>query len=128
MRLLLDTHAFLWFVLADPQLSARASALIAEPANEVLISPATYWEVAIKIGIGKYSLAQPLELFFEHELAANQFEVLPIKPRHVAPLTSLPFHHRDPFDRLIIAQALVEELAIVSADTLFDAYPIQRLW
>ncbi|NOT59395.1 MAG: type II toxin-antitoxin system VapC family toxin [Acidobacteria bacterium] len=128
MRLLLDTHAFLWFVLDDPSLSAQARNLIADESNEIEISPATYWEVAIKIGIGKYSLVEPLSDFFERELDANEFRVLPIEPRHVAPLTSLPFHHRDPFDRLIIAQAMVEGISIVSIDAAFDPYPVKRLW
>lgn len=128
MRLLLDTHAFLWFVLNDPLLSRDAAALIADPNNEIEVSPASYWEIAIKIGIGKYFLAEPLDVFLERELALNQFRILPIEPRHVAPLTSLPFHHRDPFDRLIIAQAMTERIPVVSADAAFDTYPVQRLW
>lgn len=128
MRLLLDTHTFLWFVLNDPLLSANARGLIVDPHNEIEISPATYWEIAIKIGIGKYSLSEPLQVFFDRELAANQFRVLHIEPRHVAPLTTLPFHHRDPFDRLIIAQAMVEQIPVVSIDAAFDAYPVRRLW
>jgi PIN domain nuclease of toxin-antitoxin system len=128
MRLLLDTHAFLWFVLNDPQLSAAARVEIADPANEVEVSPASYWELAIKIRLGKYSLSEPLDVFMERELAINQFRVLPIEPRHVAPLTSLPFHHRDPFDRLIIAQALTEQILVVSADAVFDLYQVARLW
>lgn len=128
MRLLLDTHAFLWFTLNDPQLSVPARNLIADPANDIEISPATYWEVAIKIGIGKYSLTESLQDFMEREIATNQFRILHIEPRHVAPLTSLPFHHRDPFDRLIIAQAMIEQIPVVSADAVFDAYPVQRFW
>lgn len=128
MRLLLDTHAFLWFTLNDPQLSVPAKNLIADPANEIELSPATYWEVAIKIGIGKYSLTEPLQDFMEREIATNQFRVLHIEPWHVAPLTSLPFHHRDPFDRLIIAQAMIEQIPVVSADAIFDSYPVQRFW
>jgi PIN domain nuclease of toxin-antitoxin system len=125
---LLDTHAFLWFVLNDAQLSVAASALITNPSHEIEISPATYWEIAIKISLGKYSLSEPLDAFMEREMAANQFRILPIEPRHVAPLTDLPFHHRDPFDRLIIAQAMAEQIPVVSADTAFDAYPVKRLW
>lgn len=128
MRLLLDTHSFLWFVLNDAQLSPAAAALIANPQNHIEISPATYWEIAIKVGLGKYVLADALDVFIERELAANDFHILPIEPRHAAPLTTLPLHHRDPFDRLIIAQALTEQIPIVSADTAFDAYPITRLW
>ncbi|HZS09824.1 MAG TPA: type II toxin-antitoxin system VapC family toxin [Blastocatellia bacterium] len=128
MRLLLDTHAFLWFILNDQQLSATARGLIADPNNEIEISPASYWEIAIKISIGKYSLAEPLADFIEREVATNQFHILSIEPRHVAPLTSLPFHHRDPFDRLIIAQGMVEQIPVVSADAAFDDYPVTRLW
>lgn len=128
MRLLLDSHAFLWFVLDDPLLSANARNLIADPNNAVEISPATYWEIAIKIGIGKYSLSESLQGFFERELAANQFNILHIEPRHVTPLTTMPFYHRDPFDRLIIAQAMVEQIPVVSADALFDSYSVKRLW
>lgn len=128
MRLLLDTHAFLWFILNDSQLSARATQLISNPNNEIEISPASYWEMAIKISIGKYSLNEPVADFFEREIAANQFRILPIEPRHVAPLAVMPFHHRDPFDRLIISQAIAEQIHIVGADAAFDSYSVTRLW
>ena len=128
MRLLLDTQALLWFVLDDPKLSAKAKALIADPANDIEISPASYWEIAIKISIGKYHLPESLDSFFERELGANAFRILSIKPRHVAPLTSLPFYHRDPFDRLLVAQAMVESIAIISSDLALDNYPVTRLW
>lgn len=128
MRLLLDTHAFLWFVLNDSRLSTDAKSLIADPANDIQVSPATYWEIAIKISLNKYSLIDPLDSFMEQQLAANQFHILAIEPRHVGPLVNLPFHHRDPFDRLIIAQAMVENIAVISADKVFDDYSIKRLW
>ena len=128
MRLLLDTHTFLWFILNDPLLSANAAGLIADPANDIEISPASYWEIAIKISIGKYSLGEPVADFFEREIAVNQFHILPIEPRHVTPLATMPFHHRDPFDRLIMAQAIVEQIPIVSADAAFDNYSVTRLW
>ncbi|MGH9838665.1 MAG: type II toxin-antitoxin system VapC family toxin [Blastocatellia bacterium] len=128
MRLLLDTHAFLRFVLHDPLLSQTAENLIADPRNEIEISPASYWEIAIKIGIGKYSLTEPLRDFMEREIATNRFRILHIEPRHVAPLTSLPFHHRDPFDRLLVAQAMTEHIPLVSIDGVLDAYPVTRLW
>ncbi len=127
MRVLLDTHAFLWFVLSDPQLSAMAGATIADPNNDVAISPASHWEIAIKISVGKYSLREPFQVFMEREITVNQFDVLTIEPRHTAILTSLPYHHRDPFDRLIVAQAIVENLPLVSADGVLDAYPIARI-
>lgn len=128
MRLLLDTQAFLWFVLDDPRMSATARAFVAAPDNDIEISPASYWEIAIKISLKKYELREPYEVFMERELATNQFRILPIEPRHTAVLTSLPFHHRDPFDRLLVAQAMVENIPLVSNDMALDAYPVQRLW
>jgi PIN domain nuclease of toxin-antitoxin system len=128
MRLLLDTHAFLWFVLADARLSAAARTAVGDPANEIEISPATYWEVAIKVARKKYALTQPYQVFFETQIAVNRFRVLPIEIRHTAGLVSLPHHHKDPFDRLLIAQAMVEDIPVVSNDPQFDAYPVTRIW
>jgi PIN domain nuclease of toxin-antitoxin system len=128
MRLLLDTHSFLWFLLDDPKLSETAKGSIADPDNDIEISPASYWEIAIKISLNKYSLPEPYEQFMERELATNQFRILPIEPKHTATLTTLPFHHRDPFDRLIIAQAMVEQIPVISGDEAFAAYPVIRIW
>lgn len=128
MRVLLDTHAFLWFITNDPLLSATARTLIADPNNEILISPASYWETAIKISVGKYPLHAPFEAFITQGIEGNDFEVLPIQPKHTSALTNLPFHHRDPFDRLLVAQAKVEAIEIVSNDAVLDAYGIKRLW
>ncbi len=128
MKLLLDTHAFLWFVLGDKKLSAAALAQILDPANEKFVSPATYWELAIKVSLGKYVLNEPYEEFMRRGLVGNGFRVLPIEPRHTAALVGLPFHHRDPFDRLLVAQALVEQVPVVSADAELDAYSVKRIW
>jgi PIN domain nuclease of toxin-antitoxin system len=128
MRLLLDTHSFLWFVLNDPQLSAAARGLISDPGNDVLVSPASYWEIAIKMSLRKYTLNAPYEVFMQRGIEGNEFEVLHIKPKHTAALINLPYHHRDPFDRLLVAQALVETLPVVSCDPVLDAYPVTRLW
>ncbi len=128
MRLLLDTHALLWFVLDDPKLSATARAATADPDNDVLISPASYWEIAIKVGLGKYELAEPFDDFMHRAIAGNGFGVLPISPEHAGRLVSLPYHHRDPFDRLLIAQAIHEAIQIIGVDPAFDAYPIERIW
>jgi PIN domain nuclease of toxin-antitoxin system len=128
MRLLLDTHAFLWFVLDDQKLSSMAKTLIEDPENVVEVSPASYWEIAIKIKLKKYALPQPYQEFMETQLAANDFRVLPIEPRHTALLTEMQFHHKDPFDRLIVAQALSERVSIISVDPQLDAYGVQRLW
>ena len=128
MRLLLDTHTFLWFILDDPHLSTTAREMISDPTNDIEVSPATYWEIAIKISLGKYALPESYDVFIEREIQDNDFRILPIEPKHAAALTTLPFHHRDPFDRLLIAQAIVEAMPIVSIDAAFNAYPVTRLW
>ena len=128
MRVLLDTHALYWYIEGDSQLSATACTLIRDASNEVLISPASYWEIAIKISLGKYALPESYEGFMERELTGNDFRILPIEPRHTAVLIDLPFHHRDPFDRLLVAQAISEQIPLVSGDTALDAYPVTRLW
>jgi PIN domain nuclease of toxin-antitoxin system len=126
--MLLDTHAFLWFLLDDPKVSTTARDAIVDPDNDIAISPATYWEIAIKISLNKYTLPEPYEEFIEREIVANQFDILPIVPRHTAVLTTLPFYHRDPFDRLIIAQAMVEQIPVISGDEAFAAYPVTCIW
>ena len=128
MTALLDTQAFLWFVLDDPQLSATAKRFIEDSSNQLYLSPASYWEIAIKISIGKYSLPVPYQSFMETQLSSNAIAILPIEPRHTHLLTNMPFHHRDPFDRLLIAQALADELVIISSDALFDLYGVNRCW
>ena len=109
MRLLLDTHAFLWFLLDDPQLSDTARVAIEDPLNDIEVSPASYWEIAIKIRLGKYVLPEPYQMFMEREIAENDFRILPIEPRHTALLTTMPLHHKDPFDRMLVAQATSRE-------------------
>jgi PIN domain nuclease of toxin-antitoxin system len=128
MRLLLDAHTFLWFVLGDPRLVQTALDQILDPAQVKLVSPASYWEIAIKISLGKYTLNEPYEAFMQRGIFGNGFNILPIEPSHTAALTTLPFHHRDPFDRLLVAQALVEQVPVLSADAVLDAYGITRLW
>jgi PIN domain nuclease of toxin-antitoxin system len=130
VRHLLDTHALLWYTLSDPKLSGTAKALILDAANEVLISPASYWEIAIKISIGKLKLQQPYEDIIDVCLKQYGFKILPIEPAHTAKLVTLPFppNHKDPFDRLLVAQALVEGIPLISGDPELDAYSITRLW
>ena len=128
MRLLLDTHTLLWYTLSDPRLSGTAKTLILDASNEILISPASYWEIAIKIRIGKLVLNQPYDDFIDVCLNQYGFVILPVEPKHTAVLTTLPLHHRDPFDRLIIAQAMVEDISVIGTDDDFDAYPVRRLW
>jgi PIN domain nuclease of toxin-antitoxin system len=126
--LLLDTHAFLWFLLDGSQLSATARAVIVDPLNDVEISPASHWEIAIKIGLRKYALPEPYQAFMEREIADNDFRILPIEPKHTALLTTMPLHHKDPFDRLLVAQSTVEGIPLVGADPQLDAYGINRIW
>jgi len=126
--LLLDTHAMLWFFWDDPQLSATAKALIEDANNRKLVSIASCWEIAIKCGLGKLSLGEPSETFLPREIARNNFELLPISLTHATHVEGLRAHHKDPFDRLIIVQAIIERLSLVSIDTIFDQYGISRAW
>ena len=128
MRVLIDTHTLLWFVLNDRQLSRAADAFITDPTNDVSVSPATYWEIAIKVGKKKLNLFAPYDDFMSRGIQGNDFQILPIETRHTSLLTSMPMHHNDPFDRLLIAQALVEQMSIVSVDAAFDSYGVTRLW
>jgi PIN domain nuclease of toxin-antitoxin system len=127
-RVLLDTHSFLWFVTADPKLSAPAQRIFASGSNELLLSVACLWEIAIKVSIGRLPIPEPLDTFIPEQLRINRIGLLPIELRHTFEVTRLPLHHRDPFDRMLIAQALAEGLPIVSADPAFDNYSVQRLW
>lgn len=128
MRLLLDTHTLLWWVDDAPGLSRRARAAVADPENECLFSLASLWEMAIKASLGKLELPATIEAFVERHLVAGGFRALAIDVAHVARVAQLPFHHRDPFDRLLAAQALEEELAIVSRDPVFKSYGVRRIW
>lgn len=128
MKLLLDTHTLLWFALGDKRCSAKARQLIEDPTNEKWVSPASHWELAIKIALGRYSLPGLFENFMDAAIEGNGFSTLPILPKHTGMLIHLPHHHRDPFDRLMIVQAMAELMKVISSDEAFDAYPIQRLW
>jgi PIN domain nuclease of toxin-antitoxin system len=128
MNLLLDTHTLLWFVWDDPKLSATARALIVDPANRKFVSVASCWEIAIKTSISKLSLGEPARTFLPREINRNNFDLLPITLDHATAVEGLPFHHRDPFDRLLIAQAVAEPLPLVSGDAVLDSYGVTRLW
>lgn len=128
MRLLLDTHSFLWYIEDDDKLSQRAEQIISDMDNEVLLSIGSLWEIAIKYGIGKLSLSRAFSEFIPEQLQINQIDVLPISLPHLATYTELPFYHRDPFDRLIIAQAMVENIPVVSRDRPFQEYSIDVIW
>ena len=128
MRLLLDTHTFIWFVTDSPRLSTTAKALIENDYNEKLFSVASVWEMAIKHSIGKLNFELPFKNFVEQQMKQNSMSLLNIQFLHLDIVANLPLHHRDPFDRLIIAQAMVERIPIVGTDRIFDSYPIERLW
>ncbi|MBD1804384.1 type II toxin-antitoxin system VapC family toxin [Microcoleus sp. FACHB-SPT15] len=128
MRLLLDTHTFIWFVTDNPKLSVIVRSLIEDENNEKLLSTASLWEMAIKQSTGKLSFSLPFREFIEQQLGRNSTELLDINLDHITVVATLPFHHRDPFDRLLIAQAMAEQIPILSADSAFDAYSINRLW
>jgi PIN domain nuclease of toxin-antitoxin system len=127
MRFLIDTHIFLWMIADSPQLSSETKETI-ESEADLLISIASLWEIAIKNNIGKLSLAEPFETFIPQQLIHNQIEILPIALPHLNLLITLPLHHRDPFDRLLICQVLAEQVPILSADKTFDLYPVERRW
>jgi PIN domain nuclease of toxin-antitoxin system len=128
MKLLLDTHTLLRFIAGSASLSVVARSLIEDTSNEKFVSIVSIWETAIKVSIGKMSLSAPFDVLFPHQLEINGFELLPVKVEHTSVVTSLPFHHRDPFDRLLIAQAIEEKMMLVSVDKVFDDYGITRLW
>ena len=128
MNLLLDTHAFLWFVNADAQLSKTTKTLIEDPGNRKWISIATCWEICIKSGLGKLKLGEKAATFLPRELTTNHFDLLEITLAHAIHVESLPHFHKDPFDRLLIAQSVVESIAIVSNEIQLDAYGITRFW
>lgn len=137
MRLLLDTHAFLWFIAADSRLSPLAAAMIGDPQIERLLSVASIWEIAIKVHLGKLQMTPPgpLEAVLAQQMAVNQVSPLPIQFTHAVRVYGMPFaqsadgaDHKDPFDRLLVAQALVEDLTLVSADAVLDGYGVTRCW
>jgi PIN domain nuclease of toxin-antitoxin system len=128
MRLLLDTHAFLWWLAGDEALSPAARAAIADEANGVFVSAASAWEIATKYRIGKLTGVAAVVADLDGAIANQGFEGLPIGVRHGQAAGALPGPHRDPFDRMLIAQAMLENLVLVSNEQPFDAYGVARLW
>ncbi len=128
MNYLLDTHALIWFLAGDLELSFLARQIMEDESNTLWISVASLWEMAIKFSIGKLNLGQPFEKLFPEQLENNDIAMLGITVEHLKMVSRLPLHHRDPFDRLIIAQAQIEKMPILSADVVFDAYSVPRVW
>ncbi|MCW5699011.1 MAG: type II toxin-antitoxin system VapC family toxin [Rhodospirillales bacterium] len=128
MRLLLDTHAFLWWATDNPRLSKVARELIATGRNEVWISVASVWEIAIKARLGRLQVPPDFGRFLLDQIETNGFQVLPIQLAHALEVSRLEDHHRDPFDRVLVAQSRIERVPLISADIQLDAYGIERRW
>jgi len=126
MRLLIDTHILIWFLEGNKLLSKSRRQIIANPQNDVFVSIASLWEMAIKISVGKLTLAKLLADVIK-QIAVENIEILPIAPEHTLQISVLPFHHRDPFDRIIIAQAQLENLPVMTDDDEFGYYGIKIL-
>ena len=128
MKLLLDTHTFLWWILDDPQMSAKALDLIGDSRNNLYWSTASSWEVAIKYALGRLPLPDDPAKFLLAELGKNRIESLPIVDAHAFQAGSLPRHHRDPFDRMLVAQAQIESLGLISNDPKINLYNVNAYW
>src|SRR5258708_29909231 len=128
MNYLLDTHTFLWFINDDKALPVTAKALIEDPENLIVLSFASLWEIAIKVSLGKLEVPLPLAEFMYNQLSKNYIALSGFSIGHFDELATLPFHHRDPFDRMIIAYALFEKVAVIGKDEVFDTYGVKRLW
>jgi PIN domain nuclease of toxin-antitoxin system len=128
MRLLLDSHTLIWAVDEPTKLSATAVAALQDPRNDLLVSAGSVWEIAIKVGLKKLTLSQPFRPWIEKAIADLGASLLSINIEHADALVGLPMHHRDPFDRLLVAQSMIEKLLVVGADAQLDAYGISRLW
>jgi PIN domain nuclease of toxin-antitoxin system len=130
MNFLLDTHTFLWLInqLYSSKLSETVYRLFLNQENQFYLSIASVWEIAIKVNLGKLDIAQPIGPFILEQLQENEINLFDIRFQHAIKVAELPLHHRDPFDRIIIAQSLVEDIPLLSKDKVFDAYGIQRIW
>jgi len=125
MRALLDTHTFLWWINNDPRLSERCREIISDSGNEVLFSAVSAWEIAVKSRRGRLTLPEETEPYIREQLTRNRFEVLPIDLMHALRVALLPDHHKDPFDRMLVAQAQVEDLTILTVDSEIVRYPVR---
>jgi PIN domain nuclease of toxin-antitoxin system len=128
MRAILDTHAILWWVTNNPQLSQTVRDIIADSDNTLYLSVASSWEIIIKFNTGKLPLPEPPTQFIQSCLSVNRFESLAIDLPHVLQINTLPNHHKDPFDRILIAQAQVENIPILTVDRMIIEYPVQTIW
>lgn len=128
MKALLDTHAFLSWITNDPRLSTRMLQFVRDPTNSIFLSAASGWEIAIKAGIGKLHLSEDLDTFINEQLMLNRITALPVQMSHALFVRKLPAHHKDPFDRVLIAQSLLEGIPLLTVDPLIVRYPVQTIW
>ena len=128
MRVLLDTHAFLWWITEDRRLSARAREVMTDGGNDLLLSAASGWEIAIKASLGRITLPVPIDRFLSEQLQRNGIGTLPIEMSHALRVHASPLLHRDPFDRLLVAQAQLEKLRILTSDPQIAQYDVETLW
>jgi PIN domain nuclease of toxin-antitoxin system len=128
VKILLDTCAFLWLVTDDPKLSGLAKDIFLDSNNELFLSAVTGFEITVKYSLGKLHLTEPPKEFISNRMKANALTELPISLNHTLALQDLPWHHKDPFDRLLVAQAMVAQIPLLSSDEQLSAYSIKRLW
>jgi PIN domain nuclease of toxin-antitoxin system len=128
MNVLLDTHTLIWFSISPNRLSERIINLLSDADNNLFLSIASVWEMQIKLQLGKLNFDLPLPELIETQKQTNGLQILPIELSHIYTLDGLPNHHRDPFDRILVAQAIFEKIPLLSIDAIFDAYPINRIW
>ena len=128
MRVLLDTHTFLWWITDDSQLSTTARQVMENTDNTLYLSAASGWEIAIKARLGKLRLPDDVRGYVSEQISINAIQVLPIEMSHALQVYTLPDHHRDPFDRILVAQSLVEQLPILTIDPLIAQYPVGTVW
>jgi PIN domain nuclease of toxin-antitoxin system len=128
VKVLMDTHVFLWLIVGDVRLSEKARQIFLDPRNKIYLSAASLWEIAIKMSLGKLSLKGGWLRLFEKEMKMNTIQWLPIEMPHCDQVSKLPFHYRDPFDRMLVSQALVEKMVILSSDSRLSDYGIACIW
>lgn len=128
MRALLDTHTFLWWIIDNPQISSRVRDIMSNSSNELFLSAASCWEIAIKAKIGRIKLPDRPQIFVSQQMALNTIQGLPIQISHALHVFNLPHHHKYPFDRIIIAQAQLEKLPILTSDAMISKYKVKIIW
>jgi PIN domain nuclease of toxin-antitoxin system len=128
MNILLDSHTLIWFSQNSPKLSSQAISILEDKSNILFLSLVSIWEIQIKVQLGKLKLDIPLPDVIKDQIQVNDVQILSLKLSHIWTLEILPHHHKDPFDRLLICQAITEHLIILSVDSVFDSYPVQKLW